>query len=518
MIDEINDKTQMQESNNAQGMKGESWENMESPQNYGFTSVVMPADKDKDGNITDCAEGFVSFMGGNRSFPVMGIMDDRRHRLKEMESGDTAMYRTKDDKQQFHLTKDGGFWSAPEDKTVRMQLVKKDHQQQQQGAKAGTQATNGSGGQSGQQQQGQKEKGQKPVRKDSTHRFVDVTQNATNVSGTNTYMKLEDGKGYLHCSSDKKVWVGAEKGKAPFAKLLTENGPAVNSYGALSPPSLLLGPDGNPLPRYPIPPDQMPPETPDAPPPDPEFPPPVSPDRCFYTETTWHDAHTNADAWNDFHGNHGAWIDQYTPEPFKFFRSNASGDIPQFPRQGSLGLNAADGILFWLNAAGGLAQANLNYIANIPGLLALRQITGISMYGTPGDTSITFDPRTRAVLVFVWGGSAGAGLDDSSNGGNGDSSAFDGVVAYGGTAANISNPDIPNVAGSHGSGAGGLVIAGGGASAPPGSLGGNGGLTIGWVNVVGWGGAGIHVAYPGAAGVPGGHVGSPGGVFVLEMT
>src|SRR5262245_59083036 len=78
MIDTIDDKKQMQESNKTQGMRGESWETMESPQNYGFTSVVADADKGPNGMIKDCAESFISFMGGNRSFPVMGNMDDRR--------------------------------------------------------------------------------------------------------------------------------------------------------------------------------------------------------------------------------------------------------------------------------------------------------------------------------------------------------------------------------------------------------------------------------------------------------
>src|SRR5215467_10621808 len=59
-------------------MKGESRQKIESPQNYGFTSVVMDADKGQDGAITGSAEGFMTFCGGNRSFPVCAVMDDRR--------------------------------------------------------------------------------------------------------------------------------------------------------------------------------------------------------------------------------------------------------------------------------------------------------------------------------------------------------------------------------------------------------------------------------------------------------
>src|SRR6185369_15965636 len=97
------------------------------------------------------------------------VMDDRRHRLKGLEKGDTAMFRGKDDKQQFHMTKDGGFWSAADDKTVRMQLVSKDQQQDQQQQ------------QQGQQQGKQKATGQKAVYKDgqnSVH-FLDVTKDKT---------------------------------------------------------------------------------------------------------------------------------------------------------------------------------------------------------------------------------------------------------------------------------------------------------------------------------------------------
>jgi phage gp45-like len=100
----------------------------------------MPADKGQDGSIIGSAETFISYMGGNRSFPVAGNIDDRRHRLKNLDPGDSAMYRTKDDYQQFHMTTDGGFWSAPQDKTVRLALIDQNSgQQQQQGQQQGGQ-------------------------------------------------------------------------------------------------------------------------------------------------------------------------------------------------------------------------------------------------------------------------------------------------------------------------------------------------------------------------------------------
>jgi phage gp45-like len=234
VIHEADDSKFMQEM--AGGfMKGETRGGVESPQNYGFTSVVHDADKGDDGEVSDGAEGFVSFMGGNRSFPVCGVMDDRRHRLWGCEKGDTAMYRGKDDGQQLHMTKDGGFWSAQTDKTVRMHLVDQQQQQQQQGGGGATRdaGSGSSGGQDGQQQGGQ-QKGQKPNYKDGlkSYRFVDVTKDATRLSGNESHMMLSDGDSYVHCT-DKKAYLGGNSGKHQFAKVLTTAGPASNVFGRI---------------------------------------------------------------------------------------------------------------------------------------------------------------------------------------------------------------------------------------------------------------------------------------------
>jgi phage gp45-like len=193
-IDKADDAKLMQEMG-GNFMKGETRSKVESPQNYGFTSVVMDADKDKDGKVTGSAEGFISFCGGNRSFPVCGVMDDRRHRLQGLDKGDVAMFRTKDDQQQFHLTQAGGYWSAPDDKTTRMQLVAKNQQQQSSGSKG--------------------QKGQKSVYKDGNDStlYVDVTKDRTRVSGARASLMLPDKKGYVDCTGDdKQVWVGMERG------------------------------------------------------------------------------------------------------------------------------------------------------------------------------------------------------------------------------------------------------------------------------------------------------------------
>jgi phage gp45-like len=91
VVDKVDDLKMMQEMA-GNFMKGETRSGVEAPQNYGFTSVVLPADKDKAGKITGSAEAFISFMGGNRSFPMCGIMDDRRHRPWALKPGENAQY------------------------------------------------------------------------------------------------------------------------------------------------------------------------------------------------------------------------------------------------------------------------------------------------------------------------------------------------------------------------------------------------------------------------------------------
>ena len=225
VVSGVDDSKLMQEMSGS-FMHNEQRSAVEAPQNYGFTSVVHDADKDKDGNITDGAETFMSFIGGSRSFPVAGNMDDRRHRLFGLEKGDTAMFRGKDDKQQFHMTGEGGFWSAPAGKTVRMALVPSGGGSSGGGAQTRA-ATNGSGGG---QQQGQQQRGQKPVKQDNQNSktFVDVTDDAARVSGKNAHLMLDDGKVYVHVADDKKVYLGGKKGEHIFSPVMTAAGPSSN--------------------------------------------------------------------------------------------------------------------------------------------------------------------------------------------------------------------------------------------------------------------------------------------------
>jgi phage gp45-like len=227
-------------------MSGESRKAVEAPQNFGFTSVCFNAEQDAMGKMVG-AEVVQNFLGGNRSYPVAGAMDDRRHRLFNLLQGDTAMFRGRGDKQQFHMTQDGGFWTAPQDKTVRMHLLAENSESnstQQQGSGSGSGSapavsaldggssgggSNGSGG--GQQQN----KGQQPRYKDGqkSSMFVEVTKDKTRMGGNTCHMVLSDGNTYVHANTDKQVYVGAEAGKAKFDYLVTLSGPCKNSLGKI---------------------------------------------------------------------------------------------------------------------------------------------------------------------------------------------------------------------------------------------------------------------------------------------
>jgi phage gp45-like len=137
---------------------------------------VHQADKGEDGQIEGSAEGFVSYMGGNRALPVIGVMDDRRHRLKELDEGDTAFYRGKDDRQQMHMTKDGNFMSSRNDRKQRFALVDPPKDESQQQAQGGG-GSPSSGGASGGKKEKKKATGQKAAKDDNLKSEVAIEQN-----------------------------------------------------------------------------------------------------------------------------------------------------------------------------------------------------------------------------------------------------------------------------------------------------------------------------------------------------
>ena len=124
-------------------MKNETRENIESPQNYGFTSVIADADKGANGSLKNSAEAVMNFMGGNRSFPMTTSMDDRRHRLwnlaKDAAKGAAAMFGQKEWGQQILNTEDGHYFTGNKEKKNRMQLVENQNGKKQQKSPTGDQ-------------------------------------------------------------------------------------------------------------------------------------------------------------------------------------------------------------------------------------------------------------------------------------------------------------------------------------------------------------------------------------------
>jgi phage gp45-like len=276
LVDTIDDNKLMQE-HNGQMMNSEARAGMESPQNYGFTSCNMPADKGPDGKITGSAENHISYSGGNRSFGVGGNMDDRRHRLRGLASGDSAMFRTKNDDMQIHLTSDGMYHSAPQ--KVRMQLVPAGSgqanppQNQAQATQAkrnlydtfeprirarlwaglepelqleldrrlsveahdGSSAGPSSGSQSS--QGGNQPTGQKAVAGAGANSkdFHDLQASDHRISsGKKVSLAMsKDDDDVLHQTRDQKDYCGGTPDKHKFSKVLTLDGPAKNVFGRI---------------------------------------------------------------------------------------------------------------------------------------------------------------------------------------------------------------------------------------------------------------------------------------------
>jgi phage gp45-like len=215
-------------------LKGETATDVEWVENYG--STVHPAKQDEDENKGqqakagggssggtgggspgtvgeqpegDSAEPIVGYMNGARNHPVVLAVGDRRHRLKELEEGDVAQHRLKDDRQQVLLSKDGTYISTREDKKFRVALVPKetkDDQQQQ-----GGQQTRGGGEQ---QQQGKQKKtyGQKSAKDDNGKSSVAIEQN-----GTTTYSQHGESYSSQKGGSDSTAHYGKDKKKSAQA-------------------------------------------------------------------------------------------------------------------------------------------------------------------------------------------------------------------------------------------------------------------------------------------------------------
>ena len=179
LISEVNDNPLMQEMAGS-FMKGEARKGIEAPQNYGFSSVVRDATKGKDGQIEASAEGFMSFIGGNRSFPVCAIMDDRRYRLKELKKGDVAMFDYL--QHQLHFNDKGMFLTGRTDKKVKIQLAPPPQDQSGGGSGKSAGTLDASGSSSGSSSSsGSQDKGQKQRYDQTSQHYLEMTKDAHNL-------------------------------------------------------------------------------------------------------------------------------------------------------------------------------------------------------------------------------------------------------------------------------------------------------------------------------------------------
>jgi hypothetical protein len=189
-------------------MKGEARKGIEHAQQYGFTSLPFDPDEAKDGKPGLGPETFISFIGGNRSFPSAGPVDDRRHRMKGLEKGDVALFGGKDTGQQFHMNGIGTFLSAfaGAGKKLRFQLQKKE----QSGGQAGA-STFAEGDASGGQQAGAKELGQRPVYKAESAAYLEVTDDGT--TNVNKAHEMSTPEGVAVIIRDGVVFLGGDPQK-----------------------------------------------------------------------------------------------------------------------------------------------------------------------------------------------------------------------------------------------------------------------------------------------------------------
>jgi phage gp45-like len=276
VVHSVDDSTLMQ---NMKGsfLAGETRDNIEAPQNYGFTSVTKDGEQAQGGAGGGGGSGpvgaigqksgmgpetFTSFIGGNRSFPVAGNIDDRRHRLfnlkQDAAEGASAMYGLREWGQQFLISNDGMYMTgnagqqqsgsggsskagsgsgSQQGYRIKLQLVDNQNaQQQQSGGSGGSGAlvgwlgavrkffksksgvefeydivvprdasTGAGGGSGGQMQQG---KGQKTLHKEQSTTYSDMTNQYIHHARGNGNVMVQDSKITTHYQDDSKsTWV-----------------------------------------------------------------------------------------------------------------------------------------------------------------------------------------------------------------------------------------------------------------------------------------------------------------------
>jgi hypothetical protein len=205
-------------------MRGEARKGIEHASQYGFSSVPFDADKGEDGKGPGLGpEAFVSFIGGNRSFPSMGPVDDRRHRMKGLEKGDTCIFSGKESGQNLHLNGIGTFLNSYPGKKLRLQIVEKVKQ-----AAGGGASTFAEGDAGGGQADAKEELGQKPNYKNPATAWLEVTDDGTVSVNKSHEMSLPDGTAVI--VRNGQVYLGGDPAKGhTFAKVLcVGNVPSTN--------------------------------------------------------------------------------------------------------------------------------------------------------------------------------------------------------------------------------------------------------------------------------------------------
>jgi hypothetical protein len=172
---------------------------------------------------------------------VIISLGDRRHRLLELEEGDVAQHRLKDDRQQMLYSKDGTYISTRSDKLMRIALVPKEQEQQQQAspqqqlspqqqAAASGGGTSGTSSSLGGKQKKKKTYGQKSAKDDNkkSDTFIEQTKDHNHIRRGNGNVKATDGSTTTYHSDENKQSTKCDGGhthiRATKDKIWVEDG------------------------------------------------------------------------------------------------------------------------------------------------------------------------------------------------------------------------------------------------------------------------------------------------------
>jgi hypothetical protein len=145
-----------------------------------------------------------------------------------MQEGDVAMYRTKSDQLQLHLAQDGGYWTGPDSKKLRLQLIQ--GQQSQQGSQGGS-SSGSSGSAAGSSSTGQM--GQQPLYQQDSKIYSEISGSMTQQVNKQHQIILQDKQTGIEVNSDNNVYLGAISGQGQFLPVMLIDGTAAKNTKAL---------------------------------------------------------------------------------------------------------------------------------------------------------------------------------------------------------------------------------------------------------------------------------------------